>query len=78
MVDRHVSLWSLNQAALPLLLFGQLEVSVRQDASQRAEDPQCLSARREKDRSEKLPVGLEPEGCWFESSEEQRKAHLVE
>lgn len=42
MIDRCVSLWSLNKAALPLLLFGQLEVSVRQNTSQSAEDPQRL------------------------------------
>lgn len=51
MTDRQLSLWSLSQTALPLLLFDQLEVSVRQDACQGAEDPQHLRVRREKDGS---------------------------
>lgn len=46
MIDRGVGLWPLSQAALPLLLFGQLEVSVRQDTCQSAEDPQCLVERQ--------------------------------
>lgn len=51
MTDRQLSLWPLSQTALPLLLFHQLEVSVRQDAGQSAEDPQHLRVRRDKDGS---------------------------
>lgn len=45
LIDRSVTLRSLSQAALPLLLFCQLEVSVGQDSCQSAEDPQRLTHR---------------------------------
>lgn len=65
----RTGLGPLSKAVLPFLLFQQFKMGVRQDASQGAEDPQCLSGRRAE--------VTETNSCTLESAERGGAAALT-